>query len=154
MEIPISVLFAFAGNPLFIDLAALREQGLLSAEDLSAACGLPEASVEYQRVIEFKYPLLRKAALAFLRSPHPIVGLRIVLPHNQQWLDDYALFMACKGVNKQCRLGALEPEIRQRQAEAIKKWQEQLSADVQFHKFAQYEFFQQWQDLKTLLRSI
>src|SRR5882757_4521836 len=68
---PYQCFSAFAGNPLFIDLKALLEQGLLSAEDLSAACGLPEASVEYQRVIEFKYPLLRKAALAFFAESSP-----------------------------------------------------------------------------------
>src|SRR5712675_3283113 len=63
---PYQCFSAFAGNPLFIDLKALLEQGLLSRQDLSNAPSLPEERIQYDRVIDFKQGLLRRAADAFL----------------------------------------------------------------------------------------
>jgi len=63
---PYQCFSAFAGNSLFIDLTALREQGLLGAHDLANAPSLPEDYVAYHRVIDFKQEALRKAAHAFL----------------------------------------------------------------------------------------
>ena len=44
---PYQCFSAFAGNPLFIDLAALRDQGLLSAHDMANAPAFPDEHVEY-----------------------------------------------------------------------------------------------------------
>jgi 4-alpha-glucanotransferase len=63
---PYQCFSAFAGNPLFVDLSALREQGVLSGQDLANAPNFPDEHVEYERVIDFKQGLLRKAAGAFL----------------------------------------------------------------------------------------
>src|SRR5579863_10319508 len=63
---PYQCFSAFAGNPLFIDLEALRKECLLSAHDLTSAPNFPDEQVAYDRVIEFKHGLLRKAAHAFL----------------------------------------------------------------------------------------
>ena len=51
---PYQCFSAFAGNPLFIDLIALREQGLLSVQDLTNVLALSEDQVEYVCVIDFK----------------------------------------------------------------------------------------------------
>ena len=63
---PYQCFSAFAGNPLFIDLCALREMGLLSAQDLATAPTFPAEKVAYSPVIDFKQGLLRKAADVFL----------------------------------------------------------------------------------------
>src|SRR5579863_127005 len=99
---PYQCFSAFAGNPLLIDLRALREQGLLSLQDLSNVPDLPEEHVEYGRVIEFKQGLLRKAAHSFLADGGPTDrgAFEIFCQGNTDWLDDYALFMACKAVYK------------------------------------------------------
>src|SRR5436305_655555 len=57
---PYQCFSAFAGNPLFIDLMELREQGLLSASDLANTPDFPEDHVAYNRVIPFKQALLHK----------------------------------------------------------------------------------------------
>src|SRR4029077_11440839 len=62
---PYQCFSAFAGNPLFIDLLALREQRLLTKDDLSGAPNLSEEQVDYDRVNEFKLAVLHKAAGAF-----------------------------------------------------------------------------------------
>src|SRR6202162_6449942 len=63
---PYQCFSACAGNPLLIDLRALREQGLLSPQDLANVPDLPEEHIQYGRVIAFKQSLLRKAAHTFL----------------------------------------------------------------------------------------
>ena len=63
---PYQCFSAFAGNPLFINLDALREDGLLSAQDLwPIAPDFPDEHVAYDQVIAFKQELLRKAARTF-----------------------------------------------------------------------------------------
>ena len=59
---------AFAGNPYFIDLEMLAEQGLLTLTELAAyAEGLRERPIDYARLYTRRLPLLRTA---FARSHH------------------------------------------------------------------------------------
>jgi 4-alpha-glucanotransferase len=148
---PYQCFSAFAGNPLLIDLTVLREQGLLSLQDVSNAPGLSDQRVEYGRVIDFKKGLLRKAAQTFLAdgAQTRCGAFDIFCQNNTNWLDDYALFMACKGVYKDAVWADWDPGIRQRDSVVVKEWQERLSSETQFHKFVQFEFFRQWEKLKT-----
>jgi 4-alpha-glucanotransferase len=148
---PYQCFSAFAGNPLFIDLKALYEQGLLSEKDLTNAPNFPEEHVEYDRVIEFKRELVRKAAHVFL-----VDGARTdraafdnFCRNNNNWLNDYALFMACKRVHKDAPWVHWDAGIRQRDPAALNEWQNKLTSETQAHKFAQFEFFRQWQNLKA-----
>ena len=99
---PYSSTSAFAGNPLLIDLYTLRERGLLSSQDLDSASGLPDDHVEYGRVIHLKQDLIHRAARTFLADGTHAdrVAFDIFCRDNADWLDDYSLFMACKGVYK------------------------------------------------------
>jgi 4-alpha-glucanotransferase len=148
---PYQLFSAFAGNPLVIDLHALREEGLLSPHDLSIASGLPEDRVEYGRVIALKRGLIRKAACAFLADSgqEERTAFDIFCRENAEWLDDYSLFMACKGVFKDAVWADWEFGIRRRDLAALNEWQQKLAPDVDAHKFAQFVFFRQWQKLKS-----
>jgi len=151
---PYQCFSAFAGNPLFIDLKALEQQGLLSAPDLANAPDFPEEQVEYERVFDFKQNLLHKAAQAFLQdSTHPDrLGFNAFCQENCTWLDDYALFMACKAIHKNVAWVHWDNGIRQRDSAVLQEWQIRLSADIAIHKFAQFEFFRQWQKLRDHCR--
>jgi 4-alpha-glucanotransferase len=148
---PYQCFSAFAGNPLFIDLRALRDQGLLSLQDLINAPVLPEEHVEYGRVIDFKQGLLHKAAHTFFADGAQTDrgAFDIFCQDNIHWLDDYALFMACKGVYKGAVWVNWAPGMRQRDSVVLKEWQKRLSSETDIHKFAQFEFFRQWEKLKT-----
>jgi 4-alpha-glucanotransferase len=148
---PYQCFSAFAGNPLFIDLKALTEQGLLSTQDLSNPPTFPEQHVEYGRVINFKQALLRKAGEAFLfeaSQPHRR-GFDTFCQNNSNWLDDYALFMACKRFHNNVAWTHWDRNIRQRDPAALEEQRDKLSSEIQIHKFAQFEFFQQWERLKA-----
>src|ERR1700729_3443926 len=56
---------AFAGNPLLIDLDAVREQGLLSRSELPQAPAAMAERIDYGWVIEFKLGALRLAGANF-----------------------------------------------------------------------------------------
>src|SRR3981081_2501222 len=71
---PYQCFSAFAGNPLFIDMKSLRDQGLLSLQDLASAPDLPNEQVDFGRVIDFKQGLLGKAALNFFTGRSPAEG--------------------------------------------------------------------------------
>ena len=89
---------ALAGNPLLISPTILLDQGLLTAEELQH---LPEFSldrVDFERVIDIKMPLLRRASDRFkvqASSTEDEEFKRFCNRHND-WLSDYALFMSLK----------------------------------------------------------
>ena len=52
----------FAGNPYFISLDALIEEGVLTREECDAAdFGKKPHDIDYKKLYENRYPLLRKA---------------------------------------------------------------------------------------------
>jgi 4-alpha-glucanotransferase len=147
---PYQCFSAFAGNPLFINLQRLREEGLLSAQDLTDAPRFPDDHVAYDRVISFKHGLLRKAARAFLLegAEGDRSAFNSFCQNSREWLEDYALFMACKRVYKDAPWVHWDARIRQRDPAVLKEWQSELSSEMEFHRFAQFEFFRQWKKLR------
>ena len=148
---PYQCFSAFAGNPLLVDLGALQEQGLLSGQDLATLPHFSDDYVDYGSVIEFKLPVLRRAAQSFLKdsSREHRVAFETFCRKNAFWLDDYAVFMACKGVYKGAVWTGWEAAIRQRHAVALKEWGTKLSREIEILKYWQFEFFRQWAKLKT-----
>ena len=151
---PYQCFSAFAGNPLFIDLGVLQQQGLLSAQDLTNSPTLPEEYVAYDRVIAFKQGLLRKAARAFLDDGDPTE--RSIFDNfcrdNCNWLADYALFMACKKAHNDVAWVHWDAEIRRRDSAVLRKLENELSLEIKIHQFAQFEFFRQWEKLRARCR--
>ena len=148
---PYQCFSAFAGNPLLIDLGALQEQGLLSGQDLATLPHFPDDYVDYGLVIEFKLPVLRRAAQSFLKdsSREHRVAFETFCRKNAFWLDDYAVFTACKGVYKGAVWTDWEAAIRHRHAVALKEWGTKLWREIEILKYWQFEFFRQWAKLKT-----
>ena len=142
---------AFAGNPLFIDLEALRAGGLLTTADLAGASILPEDYVDFGSVIKFKLAALRRAAEDFFAQARPDEhhAFEAFCRENANWLDDYALFMACKEVHQGAVWTSWDAAIRQRQPAALKEWAGKLSRESEIFKYWQFEFFLQWRKLKT-----
>jgi 4-alpha-glucanotransferase len=147
---PYQLFSAFAGNPLLIDLHALREQGLLSFSDLNAVAGLPADHVDYGRVIKIKSGLIEKSAETFFADAACAdrSSFQAFCRNHSGWLDDYALFMACKSFHKGAVWSEWTRELRQREEAALREWRDKLSTHIGAHKFAQYQFFRQWEQLK------
>ncbi|MCD7865887.1 MAG: 4-alpha-glucanotransferase, partial [Clostridiales bacterium] len=84
-----------AGNPYFVSLDDLIEQGLLTREECDAAeLGSNPSYVDYGKQFENRYPLLRKAYANDKKNDQ--TAFEAFLKTEESWLPDYALFMAVK----------------------------------------------------------
>lgn len=139
---------AFAGNPYFIDLDILKNEGLLEQQEIDACFWGEDASaVAYDAIFYYRYPLLRKA---FERSGHKQEKeFCEFCESGQSWLEDYSLYMACKYYFEQKSWLEWEEDIRFRKPEALTEYRNKLSGDIEFFKFLQYKFFEQWKKLKA-----
>ena len=136
----------FAGNPYFIDLEALIEEGLLTREACdTAGLGSDPSDIDYEALYLHRYPLLRRA---FERSCHrgsPEYGG--FLERNDWWLSDYALFMALKNRFDGAPWTSWPEDIRLRRPEAMELCRRELEQEIAFQKYLQFKFFQQWNAL-------
>jgi len=148
---PYQCFSAFAGNPLLLSLERLCEQGLLETAELADPPCFPQDSVDFNAVIQFKMPALRRAALAFFAdaSRPDRAEFEAFCANEGEWLNDFALFMALKEEHQGTAWTSWEAKIRQRDPEAVKKWSEQLAPQLRIIKFWQFEFFRQWKQLKS-----
>ena len=79
-----------AGNPYFIDLDELKEEGLLEASDYEHIDWESTSDdVNYGVLYEKRYPVLKKAVTKFLENP--LTDYEDFCKKNAFWLDDYAL---------------------------------------------------------------
>ncbi|MUG94091.1 4-alpha-glucanotransferase [Scytonema sp. UIC 10036] len=148
---PYACYSALAGNPFLISLEKMVQQGLLSEEDFAHLPGFEASKVDYEKVIPIKLELLRKACENFKNRATPLQQTEFAgfCDSKAYWLDDYALFMALKGANGGVSWHKWEPELAKRGLEALNRAGRELTGEIFFHKFTQYEFFRQWSELKT-----
>ncbi|MGP0020900.1 MAG: 4-alpha-glucanotransferase [Candidatus Sulfotelmatobacter sp.] len=148
---PYQCFSAFAGNPMLLSLERLRDQGLLQESDLALAAPFPEDFVDYGPVIEFKMAALRRAAQVLFAdgSCADRAAFERFCESASPWLEDYALFMACKEAHHGVMWASWEPPIRRRDAQAVTEWSKKLAPEMKTFKYWQFEFFQQWERLKT-----
>jgi 4-alpha-glucanotransferase len=148
---PYQCFSAFAGNPLLLSLERLRDQGSLQASDLAHPPPFPKDFVDFGRVIEFKMATLRRASQAFFtdgsRADHSAFDR--FCERTSPWLDDYALFMACKDAHHGTTWASWDPNLRDRDQHAMSEWSRKLEPEVKAYKYWQFEFFRQWEHLKA-----
>ena len=137
----------FAGNPYFIDLDILAEEGFLSAADYADIdWGQDPTRVDYGLLYEKRHQLFSILQQNFRRA---IPGdFEDFCRDNAFWLDDYALFMAIKDVHGGAPFSEWEDDIRTRQPQALDRWRRDCEGRVQYHQMLQYFFFRQWNALK------
>ncbi len=153
---PYQCFSAFAGNPLLISLEKLVEHGDLAHEDVENNLPkFPADSVDFGRVIQWKLPLLKKAAATFAgnASPERRAAFEKFCRQNAGWLDSYALFIALKEAHGGSAVwNKWEREIAFRKPEAVARWKDRLEPEISAQKYAQYQFFTQWSALRSYCR--
>ena len=139
---------SFAGNPYFISLDDLVEDGYLTREDCTSCdFGDNEEYVDYEKLYKNRFILLRKA----YENSHikDNVEFQSFVLENKGWLDNYALYMAVKThFNNTCWV-EWDEDIKLRKPEALKKYQKEYADEVEFYQFQQYLFAKQWKALKA-----
>ena len=140
----------FAGNPYFIDLVTLMEEGLLTKAECDAYnFGTNVEYVDYEKVYLSRYKVLRKAyERALEKGLEKEKAYQEFVSKNEYWLQDYALYMAVKDSFGSVCWIEWDEDIRLRKPKAIKEYTEKLSDEIDFYKFQQYMFAKQWKALK------
>ena len=143
----------FAGNPYFIDLDLLAEEGLLDKEDLAAAdWGNDPRYVDYGKIYEVRFDVLRRA---FLRGRERDREAVERFQAENPWLKNYALYMAVKAhFGMKSWLEWPDEAIRVRAPEAVARYEKELAEDVAFYTYLQYLFFKQWGELREYIHSL
>lgn len=136
---------AFAGNPYFIDLDTLIAEGLLAAADVDCDWGDDASNVNYEKIWQNRFAVLHKAFVKFT----PDEAYTAFVDENDWWLNEYAPYMAIKASFNHVSWQEWDEDIRTRQPDAVAKYESELSDEIAFWKFVQYEFFKQWNKLKT-----
>ncbi len=139
---------SFAGNPYFIDLEALIEEGVLTKEECEACdFGDDPASVDYGKMYEERFPLLHLAYERSRIAENPEF-IRFV-QENGEWLEDYALFMAVKKRFDGAAWEEWAEDIRKRWSNALDYYRRECYFDIEFYKYLQFQFQVQWKKLKA-----
>ncbi len=138
----------YAGNPYFISLEELVEEGVLTAKECdSVDFGGCAAQVDYEKVYFGRYPLLRKAYERSDISKNEAY-LQFVA-ENDWWLSDYSLFMALKDHFEGKCWYEWPEEIRLRHQEAMDEYRRKLYFDIEFQQYMQFKFTEQYRRLKA-----
>ena len=146
---PYQCFSAFAGNPLLVSLDRLRDQGLLSAEDLRAP-RFDARAVDFGRVIEWKQPLLAKACATFEEKADAArrEALEAFVRSHAAWLPDFALFTALKRASGGAAWNTWERSLVEREPDALERARRELARECREVEFAQWLFFEQWAELR------
>lgn len=144
---PYASISAFAGNPNFIDLEGLRDEGLLTESELLDQ----KYANPYTAAFEFlnirRIPVLYKA---YTRTDEAYKAKIIEFEaKNKHWLPDYALYMIIKEANMGKEWYDWDDEkLKYHDDEAVGMAREEYADTVMFMEFIQYVFFNQWKNIK------
>ena len=141
----------FAGNPYFIDLDTLVEEGVLDKKDCEKVnWGKKPDEVDYEKIYKGRYPLLRKAYENSDISKKP--DYQKFVAENSWWLSDYALFMPVKDRFEGVEWTKWAEDIRLRWNNAMDYYREELYFDIEFQQYMQFKFYEQRLKLKSFAK--
>lgn len=138
----------FAGNPYFIDLETLIEQGYLTEKECDKYnFGTNPSYVDSDKMYEARFKVLRTAYENSKKNPPK--GLKEFVKENAHWLPDYALYMAVKKAQGGKGWNEWDEDIKLRKPAALKKYKETYKDEIGFYEFQQFCFASQWKALKA-----
>jgi 4-alpha-glucanotransferase len=152
---PYSSPSTFALSPLLISPERLREDGLLTKQDLAGAPAFPDDHVAWDAVIPYRKRLLVKAFERFARTPKSPWHARLeAFAHaEREWLDDYALYAALAEAHEGGSWTDWPEPLRDRHEDALDEARATHADAIRRHAFLQCVADHQWRDLHTYART-
>lgn len=136
-----------AGNPYFIDLDILVKDGLLKKSDVDKInWGENQESTDYEKIYKNRYEILKKAYNTFKNQDK--TEFNMFLEKYENWISNYALFMAIKEENFGKPWFEWDEGLKHRNPHDLWIFKEAHHDEVEFWEFLQYKFFEQWTKLK------
>jgi len=147
---------AFAGNEWLISPDLLQQDGLLTAEEtaefresLKPGNGRETASRAWAKAGEIKGDLLAVAFRRFQQKPELWPEFEDFIARQMDWLEDYALYRALKDHFQNLPWYRWNRLLARRNPEALRHFQRFLKYRITYYQFLQWQFFRQWQRLKS-----
>lgn len=146
-ESPYQSSSVFAGNPMLISCARLKEEGLLDYLPVEEFIPEDPSRVDFPAVRKNKDMLLRRC---FAASEGKLSKELAAFVQDAPWAEDFALFTAIKAHFAGIMWSQWPDEaIRTRKPERVAHYRRLLDKEVRYHIFCQYLFQRQWQALKS-----
>lgn len=144
---------SFAGNPYFIDPDMLIKDKLLKKADLKGIdFGKDPRHVDYGKIYEARFKMLETAKKNGWDRDKEEVSKFV---DENKWIDDYALFMACKRHFKMLPwTDWKDRDLRFRKPETLEKYRKMLAEDVELFTYIQFLFYKQWDALRKYLKKL
>lgn len=144
---------AFAGQPLLISLSHLKELELIDASVLADCPVLDPEHIDYGSIIPWKQNIFKTAYSRFAAPDYHNEPLARAfcqfIEEERYWLNDYALFMACKDANNGASWLEWDDEYRLPTEEFKAHLRDTMSYEIGFYQFLQFIFFDEWLQLKS-----
>lgn len=148
---PYQAFSAYAGNPYFIDLELLVDEGLLEEEDFAQLdFGDDEESIDYGKLFHERFKVLK---IAYNNAKHRYHKEMCTFTKENFWVEDYALYMAIKEDHALVSWQEWEEDIKLRKPKAMAAYKEKLKEEINFWIYVQFEFFKQWRALKDYVNA-
>ncbi len=145
---PYQTFSAFAGNPYLIDLDILVSKGYILEEDILEYKNINQDKVDYEFLYNTRYILFEKAFANFSKKNEKNQLFNDFKEENDFWLDDYALFMALKYKYNGLPWYEWEEEYKKHDYTFLEAFRQSHKKNVEFWKFIQFEFYNEWHELK------
>lgn len=153
---PYGALSAFAGNPRLISPERLAEVGLLDPSELERARIPWSPHIDFERMGGARRALVRTAfERCESRSGDAEAAWGDALeawaasPAIAPWLDDWTLFSALRERHGRAAWTSWPGPLRHREPEALAAARRELATEIRFHRFVQFAFFRQLEDLRA-----
>ena len=148
----------YAGNPYLIDLDTLVEEGLVTKEELdSYDWGDDDRHVDYEKIYNSRYKVLRSAFETFSKKDaksEEKKAFRAFTRKNSGWLKNYALYMAIKNYYDMASWTEWPEDIKMREETALARYERKLKDEVDFWKFLQFKFYEQWESFRAYVNGL
>jgi malto-oligosyltrehalose synthase/4-alpha-glucanotransferase len=144
---PYSSVSAMAGNTLLISLYGLHLQGYLKDDHLKKVKVASKDEVDFKKAIAIKNKLLRKAYENWKGLNDDKYFLSFCI-NESDWLDDFALYTVLKDDQGDTPWLNWYPQYRDRDEESLAKFALDHEDELNFEKWKQYLFFEQWEEIR------
>ncbi|MEQ9308312.1 MAG: 4-alpha-glucanotransferase [Balneolaceae bacterium] len=141
---------AFAGNTYLISPDIMVSKGLLLPSEVAEIILPSGIEVQYDEAFENKDRLFKIACERFYAqlNKEEEKKFKAFKKRNKHWLEDYVLFMACALHYEKQPWNTWDKDIAQRKPEALKKYKKKFKYEIDLQYWMQYEFENQWMELK------
>lgn len=148
---PYSSISSRAGNTLLISPELLVKDELITSSELSQYQLPSTDKVNYNEAGKNKNEILEKAWQSFRAGK----ATKLIVPFNefcqqeQEWLDDFAVYMVLKKQNDGKAWFHWEEQFKQKETEAIEQVKKAQEETIEKIKFFQFLFLKQWKELRA-----